>query len=505
MRFITRFFALAALVLVLVGLGASVSLAKGWEVATIWEQLEFQYAQSFTSPAWLLLIQVGVGAFGLALVLKGIDLLGRIKRNPRAPRLGVAKTGANLRESLELVRERIERCATGKRGVPHIISLVEETLRGGLVLGASDIHISPTPAALKITYRVQGTLYEAISLDPVLAPLVATRVKVMCGMGTHIRNKPQDGRLATTIGGVQLEARVSSLPTEAGERLVLRILRGALPVPDLDGLGCSPAVLAGIRDLLARPQGLFFLSGPVGSGKTTSLYAFLRHIGETRGKTATLVTLEDPVEMELPFATQTQIHVKAGVTFATALRSVLRQDPNVLMVGEIRDHETAEIAIQAGLTGHLLLTTIHSESAAGSLTRLLEMNVQTFALSSSVVGSMSQRLVRGLCPNCRRPTAASESARRHFADNGISLPEGEVFYAAVGCQLCSDEGYEGRKLVAELMIVDAAVRRAIQDKRSSAEISQLAYAAGTIPLLRDGLDRALAGETSLEEVLRVTR
>ena len=491
--------------LALVGLGASASLVEGWDVDLIWRQIEYQYTESFSDRAWLVLGQIGVVALGLAVVLKGVDVLSRVSRKTRAPRLGKAKTGANVRESLAVVSERIERCAQGNHGTPHIISLVEETLRGALALQASDIHISPTPAALKITYRVQGTLYEAVSLDPILAPLIATRVKVMCGMATHVRQQPQDGRLATTISGVQIEARASTLPTEAGERIVLRILRGALPVADLDALGCSRAVLAGVQDLLVRPQGLFLLSGPVGSGKTTSLYAFLRYIAESRGKTTTLVTLEDPVEMQLPFATQTQMNPQAGVTFATALRSVLRQDPNVLMVGEIRDHETAEIAIQAGLTGHLLLTTVHSDSAAGALARLLEMEVQTFALASSAVGSMSQRLVRGLCPLCRRACGASESAKAHFADNGISLPEGDIFYEAVGCERCSDEGYEGRKLVSELMIVDAAVRRAIQDKRSSAEIMQIACAAGTIPLLRDGLDRAIAGETSLDELLRVTR
>ena len=489
----------------LIGLSASVTLAQGWDVGVIWAEVNSQYARSFAAPGWSLLLRIGAGALALAAILKVVDLLSQVKRRVRAPRLDDLKSGATLRESLDLVRERIRRCAEGTRGTPHIISLVEETLRGALALKASDLHISPTPQALNITYRVQGTLYEAVSLAPLIAPLVATRVKVMCGMGTHIRSKPQDGRLATLVGGVHLEARVSTLPTEAGERIVLRILRGGLPVPDLDDLGCSPAVLAGVRELLLRPQGLFCLTGPVGSGKTTSLYAFLRYIGETRGKTTTLVTLEDPVELELPFATQTQIRPQGGVTFATALRSVLRQDPNVLMVGEIRDAETAEIAVQAGLTGHLLLTTVHSESAAGAMTRLLEMEVPTFALASSAVGSMSQRLVRALCPDCRRPCQASDAARNYFGENGISLPEGNVFYEAVGCERCMDEGYEGRKLVSELMIIDAAVRRAIQDKRSSAEINQLASAAGTIPLLRDGLDLAIAGETSLEELLRVTR
>jgi general secretion pathway protein E len=486
-------------------LGACVRLAQSWDVGLIWDQVDLQFALAFASPAWKLLLQIGVGALALSIVLRIVEVLAGIRRRARAPEFGELEKGSSVRDSLAVVRERIERCAKGKRGAPHVIALVEETLRGALALNASDIHFSPTPQALKITFRIQGTLYEAVELDPLTSPLVATRIKVMCGMGTHIRTKPQDGRLATTVGGVQIEARVSTLPTEAGERIVLRILRGGLPVPDLDELGCSPAVLAGVRELLLRPQGLFFLSGPVGSGKTTSLYAFLRYIGETRGKTTTLVTLEDPVELELPFATQTQINTRGGVSFAEALRSILRQDPNVLMLGEIRDHETAEIAIQAGLTGHLLLTTVHSDTAAAAMTRLLEMEVQTFALASAAVGSMSQRLVRGLCQQCRRPCEASEGAITHFGSVGISLPQGKVFFEAVGCAHCSDEGYEGRKLISELMIVDAAVRRAIQDKRSSAEIAQIAYTAGTIPLVRDGLDRALAGETSLDEVLRVTR
>jgi general secretion pathway protein E len=241
----------------------------------------------------------------------------------------------------------------------------------------------------------------------------STRIKVLSGLETHVRQRPQDGRLTMQLEGVTVEARVSSLPTEVGERLVLRIVRGTRGVPDLASLGLSAQTHAGLVEVLARPQGLIFVTGPVGSGKTTTLYSALKHVVDTRGRLTSVVTLEDPIELELPFATQTQMHSRAGRNFAGTLRSVLRQDPNVLMIGEIRDRETAEIATQAGLTGHLILTTLHADGAAGPFSRLAEMQIEPFLVASATVGCLSQRLVRTLCAVCAReaePTRRCASA-----------------------------------------------------------------------------------------------
>ncbi len=485
--------ALAAVVLVAVAL-------PDWSVASAEAFARGRFSTVYPGEGWRWVLWVTGGATGLALLTTLVEVaLGQRWFRRRAPKFREALDGADRARTLTALRERVERCAAGG----HMIALVDQLIYGALVLRASDIHLSPTHESLRITYRVDGGLIELAALPQALAPEVATRVKVLARLGTHLTNRPQDGRLTMTLAGVALEARVSTLPTDAGERVVIRLLRGATGLPELEALGMPDALRRALEAVLARPQGLLFLTGPVGSGKTTSLYAFLSHIRKTRGSTSALVTLEDPIELQIPFAAQTQIQAAGGVSFAAGLRSVLRQDPNVLMVGEIRDPETAEIAIQAGLTGHLLLTTVHGDSAAGAFTRLLEMGVQPFALASAAIGSLSQRLVRTLCVECRRPVAASPAEREHFESRSMLLPQGERFYAAVGCERCGGEGYSGRRMLAELMLLDVELRRAIQNHSSTGELAQLAMAAGMVPLLRDGLRLALDGETSLTEVMRV--
>jgi general secretion pathway protein E len=404
-----------------------------------------------------------------------------------------------LREVLGQVRARVQDVT---QYPPDVVQAWEELVRAAVQLEASDIHVSPTPETLKITYRVHGDLHDVISLSPdLLAPLV-TRLKVLARLDTTQRTTPQDGRLAMSIDGASIEARVSTLPTESGERIVLRLVRGGRTVPELAELGFSDGVHKSLADLLARPQGLLFVTGPVGSGKTTTLYAGLKHISATRGKTTTCVTLEDPIELELPFATQTQINPKTGMTFASTLRSVLRQDPNVLMVGEIRDRETAEIAMQAGLTGHVILTTVHGQSAAGAFARLVEMGVEPFILTSSTLGCLSQRLVRTLCTACRRPGDVPASVLDRFAQAGVPVPDG-TYYEPVGCQFCESQGFSGRVPIGELLVVGDAVRKAVNDRNPTSEIEKVALAEGMTPLLCHGLERAKRGETSLLEVLRV--
>lgn len=481
-----------------VGVGAVVFVVKALDLDGIRDALGVSLARAFGEQPWSYLpLAAGVGVIAASALTIADWALTR-----PAPRKSVkVRSGdvAGLREVLRDVASRVEEVT---QYPPNVVQAWEELVRAAVRLEASDIHVSPTPEAIKITYRVHGDLHDVVALqNDLLAPLV-TRLKVLARLDTTIRTTPQDGRVAMMIDGASIEARVSTLPTESGERLVLRLVRGGRAVPDVAELGFSDLVHRSVVDLLGRPQGLLFVTGPVGSGKTTTLYAGLKHIMATRGKTTTCVTLEDPIELELPFATQTQINPRTGMTFAGTLRSVLRQDPNVLMVGEIRDRETADIAMQAGLTGHVILTTIHGQSAAGAFARLVEMGVEPFILTSATLGCLSQRLVRTLCTACRRPGDVPASVLERFQQAGIVVPEG-TYYEPVGCQFCEGQGFAGRLPIAELLVVTDQLRKVVNERRPTGDIERIAIADGMTPLLRHGLQRAQAGETSLLEVLRV--
>ncbi len=455
--------------------------------------------EAFGQGAWFWLAggTVLVAAVAAALVLA--DRLTRLRRTTLAPAFEHLQQ-SSVREAVAEVRRRLEACVSGETS--HIVSAFDELVRGAVSVLASDIHLSPSVEGLTVTYRVHGTLYEVSKLDVAVAPKLATRVKVLARLDTYVHGVPQDGRLAMHLDGRTIEARVSTLPTETGERIVLRLVRGSFSVPELDHLGFSGEVTTGLREMLSKPQGLLFVTGPVGSGKTTTLYSLLDHITKTRGRTTTMVTLEDPIELELPFATQTQMHPKSGMTFASTLRSVLRQDPNVLMVGEIRDHETADIAMQAGLTGHLILTTVHGEGASGPFARLIDMNIEPFILASATLGCLAQRLVRTLCTACRRPAEPEPIHVDRFAKLGLTIPPG-TYYEPVGCPFCEEQGFTGRTPIAELLVVSTPLREGINQRGTTKQIYDLAVADGMTPLVKDGLDRALRGETSLTEVLRV--
>jgi general secretion pathway protein E len=371
-----------------------------------------------------------------------------------------------------------------------------------MLLQASDVHLSPLSRGLQVSIRVHGSIYHVDILPSEASALVANRLKVLARLNLHTRDVPQDGRLSLTLNGRLLEARISTLPTEGGERIVMRIVQGSRSIPGIEGLGFSRENEVQLAKLLTRPQGLVFVTGPVGSGKSTTLYACLAHIAQTRGDTTTIVTLEDPIELRLPFATQTQINQRTQLTFASVLRSVLRQDPNVLMVGEIRDRETADIAMQAGLTGHLLLTTVHADDALGPFARLMEMGVEPFSLAGSVSGSLSQRLVRVLCPNCRHILVPTQQIVDRFGAIGISLGTHDYF-AADGCEQCDHQGYVGRSVISELLVVDANLRQELHDGASVSSMRESAILRGMVPLVEDGLRRARQGETPLSEILRV--
>ncbi len=439
-----------------------------------------------------------LAAIGLAALFTLIDLFWPWPQGPPGPSFAPLVNASN-REALEEVRSRVEECT--QLGREQIAATVDELLRGAIQLRASDIHLSPSSRGVTITYRMDGSLHEVCRLATYLGPQLATRIKVLARLDTYTR-KPQDGKLRQHVGADLIEARVSTLPVDQGERVVLRITRGSVGVPQLSELGFLPATHHGIESILARPQGLFLVSGPVGSGKTTTLYSALQHVNESRNRESSLVTLEDPIELQLPFATQTQINPAVDMNFAQTLRSVLRQDPNVLMLGEIRDRETASIAAQAGLSGHLILSTLHVDRAVGSFPRLMDMGVEPFVLASTVVGALSQRLVRTLCTHCRKPAEASDLLKQRLAQLEVELPDGD-YADPTGCEYCEGRGFTGRTPIAELLVVNDAMRKAVSDQLPSEELHRIAVEAGMIPLLSAGLARARTGETSLSEVFRV--
>jgi general secretion pathway protein E len=454
---------------------------------------------AFGAWPWRLLPITAVAIAAIAVLAQiGVACRG-LRHRPKAP-VVVDTTQSSVQVKLEDLRIKLRKLA--QAASPDAVGIVEELIATAVALAASDIHLSPLARGLTITIRVHGNLHAVETLPHETSELVSNRLKVLARLDLHVRSVPQDGRLTVEIRGRTIEARISTLPTEGGERIVLRLVEGARSVPGFLSLGFSTEVAQGLSQLLSRPQGLLFVTGPVGSGKSTTLYAALSHIYQTRGETTTIVTLEDPIELKLPFAAQTQINPRTKMTFATGLRSALRQDPNVLMVGEIRDRETADIAMQASLTGHLLLTTVHADNATGPFARMIDMGIEPFLLASSVVGSLSQRLVRKLCPDCRRPVAVDETTRVKFRSLGIEL-DSSTYYEPAGCDVCEQQGFVGRTPIAELLLVEAHIRAELHQGCPAEIIRQRAIERGMTPLGMDGLRLAKTGETTLTEVLRV--
>jgi general secretion pathway protein E len=362
---------------------------------------------------------------------------------------------------------------------------------------ASDIHIETFEDRLSVRYRIDGVLAEVLSPKRMLAPLLVSRLKVMAKLDIAEKRIPQDGRISVRIAGHAIDIRMSTIPSAHGERVVLRLLDKQAGQLELTQLKMNQQVHEGYRTALARPHGIILVTGPTGSGKTTTLYAGLSSINQT---SRNILTIEDPVEYMLPGVGQTQVNPKVDMTFARGLRAILRQDPDVVMVGEIRDLETAEIAVQASLTGHLVLSTLHTNTAIGAVTRLQDMGVEPFLLSSSLVGVMAQRLVRLLCMDCREPAEASGRERELL---GLTGDEPAQIYHAKGCAKCNMTGYRGRTGIYELIEVDEALRTAIHEGQG--EQAMLSVARKNYPGIQvDGQRRILGGETTLEEVLRVT-
>lgn len=445
--------------------------------------------------AWQFTLWVAVGSFVVALLLA---LWSGARRRSKLPQTLTAWEARDLGEVRELVHRVDASAAPLEERVPL---LLDELLAGGLRLGASDVHVNPHSDGYRLNYRIDGRLEEVVSLESAVGRRLVGRVKVLADLELNPLS-PQDGTLRRNWGSRSLEARVSSLPSHHGERLVLRLVQGDRRLPSLGELGLNRQVRSRLEDILLRPEGVLYVSGPVGSGKTTTLYAALQFLHQSRGDTTSLVTLEDPIEVQLPFLTQTQINTRASMTFAKTLRSVLRQDPGAMMVGEVRDEETAQIVTQAGLTGHLILTTLHVQSAAGVFPRMLEMGVEPFVLASSCAGSLAQRLVRALCLECREPAVPEDALVERFTRAGLQLAEREWFESR-GCPECGGIGYQGRLPISELLIAHPNIIDAIIARRPLREIHDRARANGMQTLLESGLERARRGETSLSEVLRV--
>jgi general secretion pathway protein E len=363
---------------------------------------------------------------------------------------------------------------------------------------ASDIHIEPAEDRLVVRYRIDGVLEERESLPPALRAPLVSRIKIMAGLNVAEKRIPQDGRLRIAVRGHDIDLRVATAPAIHGESVVMRILdRSKLPL-DFASLGFDADLTAALRTAVLEPHGIVLVTGPTGSGKTTTLYAALAELNTPERK---VLTVEDPIEYRLPGVTQTQVNPQIGFTFGSALRSFLRLDPDVMMVGEIRDTETAEIAVQAALTGHMILSTLHTNSAAGAVTRLIDMDVEPFLLSSVLNGVLAQRLVRRLCTECREPFAASPEL---MADVGLPADSDNRFWRAVGCPACNNSGYSGRIALLEFLPVDDTIARLILRRADTREIGEAATAGGMRSLRGDGIAKARRGLTTLEEALRVT-
>lgn len=378
-----------------------------------------------------------------------------------------------------------------------IIRLLNALLSEAIKDGASDVHIETFEDHLTIRFRVDGILREVLAPPRILAPLIISRIKVMARLDIAEKRLPQDGRITLRIGGRSVDVRVSTMPTNHGERAVLRLLDKQSARLDLRELGMEENARALLQELITKPHGIILVTGPTGSGKTTTLYAGLTTLND---KKRNILTVEDPIEYDLVGIGQTQVNNKINMTFAKGLRAILRQDPDVVMVGEIRDLETAQIAIQASLTGHLVLSTLHTNSAIGAITRLDDMGVEPFLLASSLTGVLAQRLMRLLCMHCKRRHEATEKECELL---GIKADIKPIIYHPHGCAHCRYSGYLGRSGVYELIGIDETLRTMIHDK--SPELKMRKYARELFPSLRqDGCRRVLLGDTSLEEILRVT-
>ena len=378
-----------------------------------------------------------------------------------------------------------------------IVRLVNQIIANGVAQQASDIHFDPQDTELKIRYRVDGILRNDRSVPKNMQNIIIARVKIMGNLNITENRVPQDGRIKSIVNNRPIDIRLSTLPTIYGEKIVMRILDLGNALNDLDRLGFSDVNYKLFQSMLEKPNGIILITGPTGSGKSSTLYAGLNHLNDEE---VNIITVEDPVEYQLEGINQIQVREEVGLTFAVGLRSILRQDPDVIMVGEIRDIETAQIAIRSSLTGHLVLSTLHTNSAIESISRLIDMGIETFLLSSSLLGIMAQRLVRQVCRDCKTERTPLEHEAKIFEKYGVTI---DLITEGKGCPSCNDTGYRGRLAIHEVLSIDDTIKTQILNKENPSVIREYAISQGYKVLVEDGLEKVAAGLTTIEEVLRV--
>jgi len=408
----------------------------------------------------------------------------------------MATNGSNIIQEIEETTDLLDDTSDAP-----VIKLVNHMISQSVKARASDIHIEPFQDSIKVRYRIDGILYDMLSPPRWIQSALVSRIKVMADMNIAEKRIPQDGRLDVRIGDQEIDIRVSTVPTSFGERLVLRLLNKSRALLELPQFGISPENYATLNKLIHLNNGIVLVTGPTGSGKTTTLYAALSVINSPDKN---IITIEDPVEYKLKGIGQIQVNRKIGVTFAKGLRSIVRQDPDVILVGEIRDLETSQVAIQSALTGHLVFSTLHTNDAPSAVTRLVYLGVEPYLLSSSVKAVIAQRLVRTLCPHCREPYVLKEGDIRGFRINQTDLV-GKKVYRAVGCPECFNTGYSGRQAIFEIMEVNDALKQMILSTSDANAIKAEALENGMTPLRHCGIEKLLKGVTTVEEVLRVTQ
>ncbi|HYE84221.1 MAG TPA: GspE/PulE family protein [Clostridia bacterium] len=376
-------------------------------------------------------------------------------------------------------------------------SIIEQAVR----IGSSDIHIEPFEKEVRVRFRVDGVLQEMMKMNKQTLPAIVTRVKILSQMNIAEKRIPQDGRIETQVDGKDIDLRVSTLPTIYGEKVVIRILNKSSFLLSKEELGLNPEDIKKFNRIVSNPYGIILVTGPTGSGKSTTLYSILTELNDAKKN---IITVEDPVEYTIAGVNQVQVNVKAGLTFANGLRSILRQDPNIIMVGEIRDNETAEIAVRSSLTGHLVLSTLHTNDAPGAITRLVDMSVEPFLVSSSLVGVIAQRLVRKVCSSCKEEYLAEDWEKRILMYN-YNMEEKLVLHRGKGCQFCGGSGYKGRTAIFEIMPITKKHRALIDRRATTDELREYSVREeGMITLRQNAIKRVLDGTTSIEELLRVT-
>jgi type IV pilus assembly protein PilB len=379
-----------------------------------------------------------------------------------------------------------------------IVILVRSIIEQGIRHRASDIHIEPMENELRVRYRIDGVLNKGRRYNANLMPAIVARIKIIGGMDISEKRRPQDGRITINVGRIDYDIRTSILPTVYGEKIVLRIATKSGYTRDKRELGLTEEELVRFDRMIANPHGIVLITGPTGSGKSTTLYSMLNSLNHDG---VNIITVEDPVEAHIDGINQVQVNEKANLTFASALRSILRQDPDIIMIGEIRDQETAEIAVKASITGHLVASTLHTNSAAGTVTRLTDMGIEPYLLSEAIAGIIAQRLVRKLCPDCKRLRDASETEKHML---GISLEEPIQIYGSGGCVKCDDTGYIGRIGIYEILQTSQRIREAIRKKWPTDTIAEIAESEGMKPLRMRAIELVLSGITTVEELLRVS-